>query len=102
MRSEGMTLAGIEPATFRFVAQHLNHCATAVPHSLQCEYFSEPSGEHLMKYKKRCSVCSMIGFAIIGLLSTNNERQGHCVLGSNKGWMWQMCVYSVGIYFHSF
>ena len=24
--------AGIEPAAFRFVAQHLNHCATAVPH----------------------------------------------------------------------
>ena len=27
------TSAGIEPATFRFVAQHLNHCATAVPSS---------------------------------------------------------------------
>ena len=32
-----MTLAGtffllcLEPATFRFVAQHLNHCATVVP-----------------------------------------------------------------------
>jgi len=26
-----MTPAGIEPATFRFVAQHLHHCATAVP-----------------------------------------------------------------------
>ena len=26
--------AGIEPATFRFVAQHLNHCATAVPRRL--------------------------------------------------------------------
>ena len=26
-----LTLAGIEPTTFRFVAQHLNHCATAVP-----------------------------------------------------------------------
>ena len=26
-----MTGAGIEPATFRFVAQHINHCATAVP-----------------------------------------------------------------------
>ena len=26
-----MTPAGIEPATFRFVSQHLNHCATAVP-----------------------------------------------------------------------
>jgi len=26
-----LTPAGIEPATLRFVAQHLNHCATAVP-----------------------------------------------------------------------
>jgi len=26
-----MTPSGIEPTTFRFVAQHLNHCATAVP-----------------------------------------------------------------------
>ena len=26
-----LTPAGIEPATFRFVAQHLNHCATTVP-----------------------------------------------------------------------
>ena len=31
-----VTLAGIEPATFRFVAQHLNHCATAVPQLLEC------------------------------------------------------------------
>ena len=30
-----LTPAGIEPATFQFVAQHLNHCATAVP-----KYFS--------------------------------------------------------------
>jgi hypothetical protein len=29
-----MTPAGIEPVTFRFVAKHLNHCATAVPLSL--------------------------------------------------------------------
>jgi len=26
-----LTPAGIEAATFRFVAQHLDHCATAVP-----------------------------------------------------------------------
>jgi len=26
-----LTPAGIEPATFRFVAQHFGHCATAVP-----------------------------------------------------------------------
>ena len=28
-----MIPSGIEPATLRFVAQHLNHCATAVPNS---------------------------------------------------------------------
>jgi hypothetical protein len=27
-----MTPSGIKPATFRFIAQHLNHCATAVQH----------------------------------------------------------------------
>ena len=26
-----MTPSGIKPATFRFVAQHLNHCATTIP-----------------------------------------------------------------------
>jgi len=26
-----VTTSGIEPATFCFLAQHLNHCATAVP-----------------------------------------------------------------------
>ena len=26
-----MTPSGIEPTTFQFVVQHLNHCATAVP-----------------------------------------------------------------------
>jgi len=29
-----MTPTGIEPETFRFVAQYLNHCATAVPKEL--------------------------------------------------------------------
>ena len=32
-----MTSAGIEPATFRFVAQHLNYCATAVPRLYEVE-----------------------------------------------------------------
>ena len=29
-----MASSGVEPATFRFVAQHINHCATAVPSPL--------------------------------------------------------------------
>ena len=33
-----MTPAGIEVATFRFVAQYLNHCATAVPDVLMILY----------------------------------------------------------------
>ena len=33
-----LTPAGIEPATFRFVAQHLNHCATAVPVPFPVQY----------------------------------------------------------------
>ena len=35
-----MTPAGIEPAKFRYVAQHLNHCATAVPTSLNVELWN--------------------------------------------------------------
>ena len=35
-----MTSPGIEPATLRFVAQHLNHCATAVPKRRRVGYGS--------------------------------------------------------------
>ena len=33
-----LTPAGIETATFRFVAQHLNRCVTVVPHIAVCRY----------------------------------------------------------------
>jgi len=35
---------GIEPTTFRFVAQHLNHCATAVPTRIVPEIKTETKG----------------------------------------------------------
>jgi len=37
-----MTPAGIEPMTFGYVEQHLNHCATAVP-VLYRQYWSNMS-----------------------------------------------------------
>ena len=39
-----MTPSGIEPATFRFVAQHLDHYATAVPHTALYFPFSDHQG----------------------------------------------------------
>jgi len=32
-----MTPAGTEPATFRFVAQHLKHCTTAISRKMTTE-----------------------------------------------------------------
>jgi len=47
-----MTPAGIEPATFRFVPQHLNHCATAVPRP------------NVVLYDKKEKTCLLIDMAI--------------------------------------
>jgi len=45
-----MTPSGIEPATFRFVAQNLNHCATAVPkRTVLVGIFDYYSSAHLTK-----------------------------------------------------
>ena len=49
-----MTPSGTEPATFRFAAQHLSHCATAVP--LQVIYLPENSAciEQMLKQFPSC------------------------------------------------
>ena len=56
VRSEGLcqwkipTPSGFEPATFRFVAQHLNHCATAVP-GIPNYYLSITGGVNFARHK---------------------------------------------------
>jgi len=47
-----MTPAGIEPTTFRFVAQHLNHCATAVPEIItQYARYEHESGKFTLNQR---------------------------------------------------
>jgi len=55
-----MTLAGIEPTTFCFVAQHLNHCATAVPQT-QVHIVNINSGTSNCQYFQR--IIQLSGFS---------------------------------------
>jgi hypothetical protein len=49
-----MTLQGIEPAISRFVAQHLNHCTTAVPYINRCiKYKPKVVPVHTMEVHRR-------------------------------------------------
>jgi hypothetical protein len=45
-----MTPSAIEPATFRFVAQYLNHCATAVPDIFSTLHYLQQDTEVLFIY----------------------------------------------------
>ena len=49
-----LTPSGIEPATFRFVAQHLNHCATTVPMKIRnfFKYDDVNSGRNLPTFRR--------------------------------------------------
>ena len=49
-----LTLAGIELATFRFVAQHLNHCATAVPRNV-IKNIHKSLKQYLQKWREKKS-----------------------------------------------
>ena len=58
-----MTQSGIEAATFRFVAQHLNHCATAVPTCV-----SNTKREHWAKMSQCCGPDKRYGWIYSGNL----------------------------------
>ena len=49
-----LTQAGIEPATFRFVAQHLNHCTTAVPLHVNYGLYIGPGRTKIKLNKFQC------------------------------------------------
>jgi hypothetical protein len=57
-----MTLAETEPATFRFAAQHLNHCATAVPVT---EHMTVKITYHAIFKTLAC--VSLIAFAVFAI-----------------------------------
>jgi len=65
-----MTPAGIEPATFRFVTQALNHCATAVPPAPIYAIHKIPSNETVVsecfisKTTEEISMLSRIAAAV--------------------------------------
>ena len=61
-----MTTSGIEPATFRFVTHHLNHCATAGP----CLFMQE-------KFKYSDKLWPFIYHSILRLKSLTLQR--YCV-----------------------
>ena len=72
-----MTPSGIEPATFRFVAQHLNHCATVVPN------------KHIYIYIYRC--VNLLYYKQRGLLHFSATRCGHI-----HGRVLEGCVTKIG------
>ena len=96
-----LTPAWIEPATFRFVAQRLNHCATAVPRVLCAVYFIVVR-LHTKMHAPCCSdslICSVVLKSKHGLVanllfhSAKNISRGRKSL--NRTLCWQQSAYQM-------
>jgi len=81
-----LTPAGVEPATFRFVAQHLNHCATAVPNLIYMRNFitlNHPGEKSWSNSGRRAKACpqqhrSTWLFALLPVVHRNvRSRKSH-------------------------
>ena len=71
--------SGIEPATFRFVAQYLNHSATAVP-PLVAKYVAE--------FKTFFLLLDQLGNSEIKRQQVGNQGNGEQNSSSGKKWKW--------------
>ena len=87
-----MTPSGSEPATFRFVAQRLNHCATAVPTHIHSAVqifrtdfnlkLEDTLGRHLYFFFKISSIGIYAGYcAIVQFLKT-----------AENSYFWNFCT----------
>ena len=77
-----MTASGIERATFRFVAQHLNHCATVVPFYIYipvCTY-----QQHMVIHHTKCDNRNKA--ALAKYLSINSNLKW---VNTNENFNWQ-------------
>jgi len=60
-----MTPAGIEPATIRFVARRLNHCATAVPTDIHKKHKNALCGLNVEFFNTKCGDVSWMHYNLI-------------------------------------
>jgi len=65
-----MTPAGIEPATYRFVGQHLNHCATAVVSAPEDGRNYRPKHVELIEIINKLLLLHLVGCLYCCILST--------------------------------
>ena len=69
-----LTAAGIEPATFRFVAQHLNHWATAVPRQTFIDPLNDPGRNCMCMVYKVTLLKTFKDTEVVNMLCGSWER----------------------------